>query len=159
MAAVLAVAGQALGFLGGIFSNPKDKERDEQTDRLKAAALSGNSAAYWQLKCLSGDTSETTRKNAIAAGVLSASEGPCGYATDHAKGYAKAAVAEVDLRRGVANVAGTVAGGAAQVGMTSAPDAFLGTVGAGVASQYSLSPLLIIGGVAVLVYLVAKRGR
>lgn len=157
--AALEIAGEVFGFFGSVFGNDKDKERAEQTDRLKAAALAGNEAAYWQLKCLSGDTSANVRENAIRVGVLSSSDGPCGYATSAAKGYARAAVLEVETRRGIGNIAGTVAGAAAQVGMTSAPDAFLGTVGAGVASAYPVSPLLIFGGVALLVYLVAKRGR
>jgi hypothetical protein len=155
----LSVGSTALGFLGGIFSNPKDKLRAQETDQLKARALAGDDYSYWKLRCLSGDTSAKTRENAIRVGFVTSSDGPCGYATDTAKGYAKAALAEVDLRRGAATVAGQVASGAAQVGVIASPDAFLGTVGANVGAQYGISPLLLIGAGVVLVLVLAKRGK
>lgn len=158
MADPITIASTAIGFLGNVFgaTNPKDQERFAQTRRLRDAAVAGNEAAFWQLKCLSGDTSAETRAKAIQWGVLSPTDGACGYATDAAKADAKAAVGYVVANRTTAAVAGTVAAGATQIGLSTNPGVFTGTAGS--AAVATLSPWLLVGG-AVVLYLLLKRGK
>lgn len=158
MADAVSVVTGGIGFLGNVLgiTNPNDARRFEETAQLKQAALAGNEAAYWKLRCLSGDTSANTRAQAIKWGVLSPNDGACGYATDSAKANAKVAVAYVDANRTIASAAGTVAAGATQIGLGANPGVFTNTAGG--AAIATLSPWVIVGGI-VIVYLIVKRGK
>ena len=152
---IASTASSVFGFLGG--STSRDPERFAQTARLKTAALAGNEAAYWQLRCLSGDTSAVVRENAIRLGVLSSNDGPCGYATPTAKADAKIAVGQVEASRGVGYVAGQVAAGATQVGLNANPGVF--TSSAGGAALATLSPWVLVAGVVLVVVLLKRGGK
>lgn len=156
MADPITVASTAFGFLTNVFGNDKDPERFAQTKRLKEAAINGSEAAYWQLKCLSGDTSTQVRTKAMQFGFIVASDGPCGYATERAKADAKIAVGQVDASRLTGTIAGTVAAGATGIGMGANPGTF--TTAAGGAALATLSPWIWIAGGVALIFLL-KRGK
>ncbi len=160
MADPITIASTAIGFLGGVFSNPRDKERFAETANLKAAALAGNEAAYWKLRCLSGDSSPDTRANAIRVGALTAEEisrtTPCGYATEAARANAKIAVGQVDASRAIGTATGAIAAGATQIGLNTNPQAFTATYGT--AALATISPWVWIAlGIGAIILL--RRGK
>jgi hypothetical protein len=153
---IASTAYSALGFLG-IGSNPNDQRRFQETADLKARALAGDEWAYWKLRCLSGDTSATTRANAMRLGIVTSADGPCGYATEAAKANAKLAIGQIDAQRLVATGAGAVAAGATQIGLNTNPQVFAGTVGAVSASR--IDPMLLVIGVGIVALFVFGRGK
>jgi hypothetical protein len=142
------VASTAIGFVGGLFgSNEKDAKRKAEADSLANAALNGNRNAMLKLQCLSGDTS--VNDEACKTGAHpDACNGPCGYATPEAKGYAAGLVTKVKAQLAAGNVAQTVTKEVIRPA--------LNTAGYEIIPKPDLSTLLLLGAVLVGGYLLIR---
>lgn len=149
--------------IGDIFGNPKDAKRKEQADALYSRARNGDTSAYVQLRCLSGD--QSARADAIRLGFLTQDEiargTPCGYATNDARQYAANLVTRLKTETTIAQTAATVTAGSAQAGVNANP----GVYTAGVVSHAAGADLFptiptwvfVAAGAAVFVWLARRR--
>lgn len=66
--------------------NPNDAKRMAAIDLLAEQAIQGNRQSWVALLCASGD--DTVHAEAVKYGIITATDGKCGYATAAAKAYA-----------------------------------------------------------------------
>ena len=153
----MSFLGVATGLVGGIGNSvdylmyPQDRQRDQQTDALKAAAIAGDDTSFLRLRCLAGDDSVHTQL--VARGILSPTDPTCGYATSHARQYAQAAVAEVQARRVVATGAAGITGAGYTIGTAASASTYAQALGL----PSSVPNWLIVLAVAGGAYLILRR--
>jgi len=154
----LSVVQGGVAIASGIFgaSNPKDKERFASADQLAARAAAGDQAALAQLRCLSGVGSAYEDQILRAANTPGYTPGSCvggGWATEAARTYGKAKLAEVTARTTGSEVLTAAGVGALKAGAALSP---AGPTAALRATLEEIPTPVKLAGAALLLFVVYK---
>ncbi len=154
----IAAAFGAVNFIGGLFTDEKDAERKRNCDQLFSLAINGDKYAEAELRCSAGDT---TQAPIVASyghpDIRQDGNPPCaGLATAVGRDYAKGLVAQLNIRRGIADTAAVITNGAAAVGTEAAPVRYATSVTAGIFGDVDLSKVLFYGALAVAAFYAVK---